>query len=106
VKIFTLQTVVMGHKGAGTGFASPVKLFESEALAKQALEEHGGQVRSVIETGKIIMMTEQGPKAVMSVAQFLSIIGVGSVAHTILGGEVSGSVLVVPPSAIIVPGQN
>jgi len=106
LKVYTLQTVVMGHQGSGVGFSYPIKHFETEELAKRAREEHGALIKEVIESGSIIMVVDGKPKKVMPVAQLLGMLGIGNVAHNVIAGEVSGSVLVVPASGILLPGKN
>lgn len=105
-KVWVLNTVIMGHQGSGNGFSYCVKLFDDEAVAKRAREEHGSGVKSVVEQGKIIMPTPEGPKMAMTVAQFLGMLGIGNIAHQLSCGEVANSSLVVPSHAIIIPGQN
>lgn len=79
----------------GTALTFPVRAVASEELMKEsvaAIEESTKALRA----GAIVVQTENGPRAVMSVEQFLAELGIDSLAVSVTQVKVDESNIVVP----------
>lgn len=105
MKVFTLHTVISGPQGSGCGFRHAIKQFDSEETARVAQTEHGATIKDIVEGGKIVMQTDQGPRVIMPLSQFLGQLGIGNIGHALTGGEVHGGVVLAPTPRIVLPGN-
>lgn len=92
-KIHTVFRIVKSHLGGG--YAHPVKAFDDGKVAEDACRQSAEMFAAVSE-GKIIVVTPQGPRAVMTVKQLLIELGVATISHSILPQEVHGAILLSP----------
>ncbi len=91
MKSYLLKLIVQGP--AGQGFSNDVKFWETDELLKEAIAEMKDKIGGIWQDGKIIVPTEKGPRAIMSVADFLAMIGVKNIIATATTGEVHGAVV-------------
>lgn len=96
MKIHSVYRVIKGPLGAG--YAYPVKVFDDQRVAEEALQE-SAQFMAAVTEGNIIV----GMRKVMSVKQLLVELGVGTISHSVLTQEVHGSVILTPTAGIIRP---
>lgn len=99
-KVHTVYRVV--RTGIGAAYAVPMKAYADKDVADNALQENAAGLADVIE-GNVIVKTERGPRAVMTVKQLLNELGIVGWSYTILTQDVHASLLVTPTSAIIKP---
>lgn len=98
-KVFTVYRIVKGQ--TGSAISHPVKVFDDEKLAAQGLDAAAGPLAAIIESGKVLVGTPQGPRMVMTVQQLLVELGVEGISYGVVPQEVHGAIIVAPTAAII-----
>jgi len=97
-KVHTVYRTV--RTGIGNAFATPVKVYDDSKLADEALKANAQALAEIIE-GNIIIRTEKGPRAVMTVKQLLAELGISGWSYSVLEQEVHQGLIVTPTAAII-----
>lgn len=96
-KVHTAYRVVKTR--LGSAYIHPVKAYDNPQVAEKAVHEMSAGLAAVAE-GTILVKTPQGPRAVMTVWQFLHELGIEGWSHSVLSQDVHGAI-VLTPSPII-----
>lgn len=99
-KIHTVYRTV--RTNIGSAFAAPIKVYEDKKVAEEALSANANSLAEIIE-GTVLVKTEKGPRAVMTVKQLLTELGIAGWSYSILEQDVHAGLVVTPTSAIILP---
>lgn len=98
-KVHTVYRIVKG--ALGSAITHPMKVYEDEKLAREASATASDTLAAIVESGKILVQTQKGPRMVMTVQQLLIELGIDGVSHGVVPQEVHGAIIVAPTSAII-----
>jgi hypothetical protein len=91
MKVFYVQRQLIGYDD--TALNHPVKMCATEAIAKECITALQKQTEAVL-AGHITVMTKDGPRAVMSVKQFLADLGVKGMNFPVITDDLHESNLV------------
>ena len=96
-----LQRIIV-QGPAQQGFSVDVKFWETEELLKEAIQEAREKIGAIWQDGKIIVPTEKGPRAIMTVADLFSMLGIKNIIATATTGEVHGAVVLAGRAPVII----
>lgn len=98
-KVYSVFRVVRTQLGGS--YAHLVQTFDDPKVADDGLTAAAEPLAAVIETGKVLVQTPQGPRMVMTVQQLLVELGIAGLSYSVLPQDVHGAIIVAPTAAII-----
>lgn len=93
-----MQVVVKGP--AQTGFMRVIRFFDNEAAVKKACQEQSADLAAIAQ-GKIVVQTDKGPRAALTVMDLFALLGINNVAVTFCSGELEGAVVLAGRAPLI-----
>jgi hypothetical protein len=100
-QVFAYQLVVHGPGGQAWTFTK--QFFTDKEAATEAGKVDVETVIAMLQGGKIVLQTPQGPRAAMTVAELFALLGIVNVSTAGVMGELHGRVLVGAKPGILMP---